>query len=119
MFQRQGTTINDFTIEMNIGEFPHLLIFNDSVANILQYSTDNVNFGDILNGEGIEFEDANASTVWIKNKVPGANVVYRVKAWGSRKMMYPTELGQSNRALTNPAVPSALQSYETNFRGGV
>lgn len=99
----------------DLGNFAHILIFNDSVANQLSFSIDGVTeIGFLFNG-GIEFRDANIQTIYVKSRVAGASCNYRIWGFGVRNVVYPQQ--QNNNTNNSPDVPKDLKpfSFGNNF----
>jgi hypothetical protein len=112
MFIFEGN-ITTTPFELRYGMYTNLLIINNTIGTNLLHSSDGINYGTITYDLPIEFENLNENKVWLKASAGTIAVI--IKAWGDRKILYPTPLGQSNSSQDNPAVPSDLQNYRSSF----
>lgn len=82
------TSKNEYQ-KFEVGAFAHVIIFNDSTSNYLQFSlTGASQDGVVLPNEGIEFRDANLNTIYINSLNTGSHAPFRLWAYGKRNLLY-------------------------------
>ncbi|MCK9282172.1 MAG: hypothetical protein M0P71_16250 [Melioribacteraceae bacterium] len=85
-----GNTSTDTYVKYYLGEFVHITLCNDSVANPLEFSYDaGVTVHGILLNEQAEFRDVNQDAIYIKSRNVGAPCNFRLFAYGDRNLIYP------------------------------
>lgn len=102
-------TSNDEYQKFEVGAYAHIIIFNDSPVNYLEFSLngDSQN-GVILPKEGIEFRDVNLNTVYVKNLNAGADVPFRIWAYGKREILY-----SKNQIQSTEYSPKTLDNFSS------
>lgn len=79
----KAATSTDNWQRIDVGSYPHVIIFNDSTINYLAISsTGNSIDGVIFPQEGIEFRDLNEPMLYIKSFNSGQSCNYRIFAFG-------------------------------------
>lgn len=108
-----GDTTDNYR-RIDLSNTAHLIIFNDSVANVLSISLDGLTeIGFFYNG-GVEFRDINIQSVFVKSRTPGASCSFRVWGYGDKRIIYPPE--QARESIKTVDVPKNFKDF--TFDGG-
>lgn len=108
-----GTTTDNYK-RVDLGTYPHLIIFNDDVANDLAFATSASSSidGIIKAGEGIEFRDSNLREIYVKSYIAGQAASYRIWGYGT-----PPDQSQSGSGLNGPEVPKNINTDFNIIKG--
>jgi hypothetical protein len=112
MFFRAISTDN--FVKLDLGSLAHLMILNDNANNELAYSySGNSLDGVILPNEGLEFDDNNRPTIYVKSNVSGSPCSYRIFSFGDPSIIYLSQNQPSFNQNSNS--PNSMSTKENGF----